>query len=384
MATGSQGVESLGQGPAWAWEGGSVPAPVSGHTSWGLGPQHSRGSCRKSNTKADNPVEDYSSLLPSPSFHMRAGSSQKPDPAEHFLLMSLPLNPPREERTDVSGPLLTSALCPTSVKQTGKTYGSGATSRSLLPAVPGGEYPAQQPGITSRSRITNCSDGNLQRAKRNPLAERRAQSCAGELPSAARSCSPRRPSRRVVAALHDELSALSQLVAWGGRGQPVEKTDSGGQLTIQTSAGHHELHLSLRTNRTALGRLASAPTRIKAPSQGTQSQGRSSTKEHLDPNSWVRNICRILEAAYLQCDAGVAMIFDLKFRNNFSEIIVKVIAGDEKRWGSRHSNVSSLKGSTTVLTFVAQAQILEADYQLHGGQKLGQRQAAEHAGLPQQ
>lgn len=35
---------------------------------------------------------------------MGASSSQKLDPAEHFLLMSLPLNPPREERTDVSGP----------------------------------------------------------------------------------------------------------------------------------------------------------------------------------------------------------------------------------------------------------------------------------------
>lgn len=46
-------------------------------------------------------------------------------------------------------------------------------------------------------------------------------------------------------------SVLSaQLVAWVGRGEPVEEADSTGQLTVQTSAGHHELYLSLRTNST--------------------------------------------------------------------------------------------------------------------------------------
>lgn len=57
-----------------------------------------------------------------------------------------------------------------------------------------------------------------------------------------------RLSRRDVASLHDELSAPS--TAGGGRGQPVEGADRTGQLTIQTSAGHHELYLSLRTNST--------------------------------------------------------------------------------------------------------------------------------------
>lgn len=41
-----------------------------------------------------------------------------------------------------------------------------------------------------------------------------------------------------------------QLVAWGCRGQPVEGAGRTGQLSIQTSAGHHELYLSLRTNST--------------------------------------------------------------------------------------------------------------------------------------
>lgn len=38
--------------------------------------------------------------------------------------------------------------------------------------------------------------------------------------------------------------------------------------------------------------------------------------------------------------------------------------------------------NTTALNCIAQAQILKADHLLHGGQKLGQRQVAEHAGLP--
>lgn len=56
--------------------------------------------------------------------------------------------------------------------------------------------------------------------------------------------------RSVVAALHDELSALSTVGGMGCRGQPVEEADSTGQQTIQRSAGHHELYSSLRTNST--------------------------------------------------------------------------------------------------------------------------------------
>jgi len=43
------------------------------------------------------------SVWPLQSFHRRAGSRQKMDPAERFLLMPIPLRPPREERTGIPG-----------------------------------------------------------------------------------------------------------------------------------------------------------------------------------------------------------------------------------------------------------------------------------------